>query len=622
MVVQSAEQLNYLATTKDLSSLQVLVFDDDLYEALDTIKEQMPLMDMAPLDFVLHNITSTSKDLAWLKLPSDHSLHGLVNDSTLVHLQSLPTLRALECKHRTNLTKINVNWLTELRFLDLSYCKNISKLGVNGLTKLQYMNLDTCTSLTTVLGLDELEALKYLNVTHMNTAAALAGLSTLTELQQLIMNGCSGLNDLPQLGSSENLIHLELQDCEQLTTLSELQNLVSLRHLDLRSCSSLTVLDVTGLLFLQYLNVSNSESLETLTGVDALKALQHLDLSSCVSLCSELNLTALIHLQKLKLSQCDLLAGIQGINTLVSLQHLDLSFCKSLRTELNLTGLLYLQYLDLSCCNVSVDVQGIETLMSLKVLNLNYSQLSTTLDLSKLISLTELYLCDCTALRAVTGISKLVNLVSLNLCHCNSVSFPTSSDAVGTTMTTLQSLIVSSNSTLAYFQRQQLPALEVLKVCESDSITTIDCSDWPSLRKVIFRDCSNLTTLQGLDKPTSLELLWLTHCQQLKCLPKLTCLETLKVLSISGCTKLSTIFNKLTDFEALNYLEVDNSGIGLAIVVNTDNNLVGQVSALQQRSGFQYIDYAGVSNKFVDADSKVHCAGNVNVFVLTPSGIS
>jgi hypothetical protein len=264
---------------------------------------------------------------------------------------------------------------------------------------------------------------------------------------------------------------------------------------------------------------------------------------------------------------------------------------------------------------MSVNVQGVKTLVSLRTFSLSYGQLSAALDLSKLTSLTDLNLSDCTALPAVTGISKLVNLVSLNLRHCNSLSFSTSSNAVGAMLPVLSSLTVSNNSTLTYSERQQLPALEDLAVYGNDSITTIDCSSWPTVITLVVHDCSNLTTLQGLDK-LSLKVLELIQCPQLVCLPELTCSKTLQSLSVDGCTKLDTIYNKLTDFEALRELKVHKSGIGLAIVENTDNDVEEQVTTLLQRPGFCFensrsefidsVDDIKYINMYCDLDDQIY----------------
>jgi internalin A len=399
-------------------------------------------------------------------------------------------------------------------------------------------------------------------------------------------------------------VHLDLSGCEHLITLPALQNLESLRHLDLHDCIRLTTLIVTGLTSLQYLNLSRCYRLRTLTDIDKLLHLHYLNLNYCKSLCSKLNLTGLIHLQHVDLGYCDQLTDIKGINTLMSLQQLDLSYCRSLCSELNLTGLIHLQDLDLYCAKL-VNVQGIDTLVSLRTLILSCSQLHTTPDLSKLTLLEDLNLCDCTALPAVTGVSKLVNLIYLNLRNCNSLSTPlfqayitalvSSGDAVGTTMTALQSLGVSSNSALAYFQAQQLPALVMVEVRGIDTITTIDCSIWPSLLTVNVEECSNLTKLQGLDKLTSLQQLWLKRCPQLECLPELSCFETLQRLSVHECTALSTIYNKLTDFKALRELDVCKSGIGQAMYDHSD--VQEQVTALEQRQDFQYRNYYGVKSR-------------------------
>jgi hypothetical protein len=86
-------------------------------------------------------------------------------------------------------------------------------------------------------------------------------------------------------------------------------------------------------------------------------------------------------------------------------------------------------------------------------------------------------------------------------------------------------------------------------------------------------------------------------------MPELTCLKALQRISVCGCTNLSTIHNKLTDFEALVALDLYKSGIGLAIKTNTDSNLIEQVRVLKQRSGFQYVSHTGDAGDY-DSDCR------------------
>jgi Leucine-rich repeat (LRR) protein len=202
MITQSDKQLKYLVSNKDTNSLQVLLFDDNINAALDTITGQnsVPLeYASCPLDFMLLSVTTTSRGIAWLKLPSTDAT--LVTDSTVVYIQSMLGLRALECVKCRQLTELDVSGLTNLQFLDLHGCNKLTKVAVNGLVELQYMNLDKCTDLTTVQGFDELTALKYLDLSRTQTASALRGLSELTELQHLTMNYCGSFDSLPQLST-------------------------------------------------------------------------------------------------------------------------------------------------------------------------------------------------------------------------------------------------------------------------------------------------------------------------------------------------------------------------------------------------------------------------------------
>jgi hypothetical protein len=151
-------------------------------------------------------------------------------------------------------------------------------------------------------------------------------------------------------------------------------------------------------------------------------------------------------------------------------------------------------------------------------------------------------------------------------------------------------------SILSYFQKQMLPALKELIVAHSDSITAVDCTSWPALTALILRDCSALTTLQGLEKLELLEKLNVRQCPQLEYIPELTCFNTLNSISIRECANLCSIHNKLTDFESLSYLNVSGSGISKAIMDRADADLEAQILALQQRSGFQYIYYDGATH--------------------------
>jgi hypothetical protein len=547
MIVQSDKQLKYLATNESSNSLQVLLFDD-ITEASNTVSAEVPLeYRKRVLDYVLFNVMRTSTDLAWLKLPSGNvDLHDdttLVTDSTVVHLQSLRSLRILEIIAWEELTELNISGLKKLQYLGLFDCDKVSKLVANGLAKLHYLTVGNCAELTTLQGLDELTELKSLYLIETEPATALAGLSELTELEHFIMNHCSGFSDLPQLRSLKNLTRVQVRFCDELTTLSALTSLVPLQQLDLGYCDGLTTLDVTGLTFLQYLNLSWCGSLSTLTGVDTLTSLQHLDLEGCIPLNSVLDLTGLLKLQLLDLGECGMLTDVQGISTLVALRAFNLELCK---------------------------------------------QLSTALDLTNLTSLTDVSLNGCTALPAVTGISKLAALTYLNLQHCDTLRI--TDDAVGTTMTELHKLVVSDGSILSYFKKQKLPALDELTVSDSGSIVTLDCSNWSLLTVLTVENCDNLSALQGLEQLSLLVKLRVFGCSQLEHIPALTCLKTLQSLSLEECPKLCSIYNSLTDFELLSYLDLSTSGIGKAIWNSTDSNLVEQVSALQQRPGFKYRD--------------------------------
>jgi hypothetical protein len=75
----------------------------------------------------------------------------------------------------------------------------------------------------------------------------------------------------------------------------------------------------------------------------------------------------------------------------------------------------------------------------------------------------------------------------------------------------------------------------------------------------------------------------------------------------------------LTDFKALDVLDVYKSGIGLAIIERTDNNLAEQVAALQQRPGFRYRDLRGAANAMFQDDVDSEHAYTSDQFDVTES---
>jgi hypothetical protein len=83
MIVQSEQQLNYLAINKGIDSLGVLLFKQN-------------------------RVRSTGATL--------------VIDSIALHIHSLHALRVLQCTKCDMPTELSVGGLTKLQFLDLSHC--------------------------------------------------------------------------------------------------------------------------------------------------------------------------------------------------------------------------------------------------------------------------------------------------------------------------------------------------------------------------------------------------------------------------------------------------------------------------------------------------------------------
>jgi hypothetical protein len=230
----------------------------------------------------------------------------------------------------------------------------------------------------------------------------------------------------------------------------------------LQRSRDLSTLDVKSLEELQVLKLCGGNLLQTLVGVNTLTALVHIDVQDCFSLKSGLDFTGLVLLQHIDCSYCAALTAITGINTLQSLTYLDLEHCGMLSGVLRLEGLAALKELHVSGCTNLERIHGVDTLVSierlfmtgvvaqmpthtdpavrakLRALSLsNDGQLAalqqdrtlsaleylmivstdklTTLDVSGMPALVQLYVKNCDNLQTVTRLNSTSNLKVLSL---------------------------------------------------------------------------------------------------------------------------------------------------------------------------------------------------------------
>jgi hypothetical protein len=165
----------------------------------------------------------------------------------------------------------------------------------------------------------------------------------------------------------------------------------------------------------------------------------------------------------------------------------------------------------------------------------------------------------------------------------------------------LTHLAGSSCQYLTAIQQQcTLPALVALYIvqCATDDSTALDISNMPALQELCIYKCRSLTSIIGLDSAMALQEIRLHHCLGLTHLPYIAATGTLTALSIEGCTNLCSMCNKLTDFTALEELNVKQSGLGRLLtgsdidkllLNSTDTELVEQLNNLKRRRQFGYI---------------------------------
>lgn len=263
-----------------------------------------------------------------------------------------------------------------------------------------------------------------------------------------------------------------------------------------------TVIDLTGAPNLQSL-----DGFEGLTSVVSLVVIDCPNLESVDGVSSHPNLAELIVMDATKLRDAS------PIRRLPSLVTLDLTGSIALE-EFDLVGLSALENLYLSRCRKL-----------------------TSLDVSSLALLKQLFLDGASRIQSVTGLERLDQLTDFDISNASSL--------VGLKgVSGLSSLIVLDirNVDVPDFSEiGQLVSLRVLRMGGQDSITSMEAlSGLSSLKEIHLEACPNLSSIKGIPSSVS-QYAGFTHCPKLETLSGIEVCDGLEQLDVTGCRNLKEI---------------------------------------------------------------------------------
>ena len=263
-----------------------------------------------------------------------------------------------------------------------------------------------------------------------------------------------------------------------------------------------TVIDLTGAPNLQSL-----DGCERLTSVVSLVVIDCPNLKSVAGVSSHPNLAELIVMDATKL------VDASPIRRLPSLVTLDLTGSVALE-KFDMVGLSALENLYLSRCREL-----------------------TSLDVSSLPLLKQLFLDGASRIKSVTGLERLDQLTDLDISNASSL--------VGLKgVSGLSSLIVLDILTVDvpnFYEIVHLSSLRVLRMGGQASITSMESlSGLLSLKEIHLEACPNFSSIKGI--PTSVsQYAGFTHCPKLETLSGIEVCEGLEQLDVTGCRNLKEI---------------------------------------------------------------------------------
>ncbi|CAI0421207.1 unnamed protein product [Linum tenue] len=362
------------------------------------------------------------------------TLPNLVNLSNLTQLRlelvlvdeirglgELGMLETLQVSSAQNLKSLDgLQNLVLLQQLTVEHCGALEKLPcIANLTKLNTLEISRCPKLANVEGLIQpLQALNTLNLEGFpSIETLLLRLSSFSNMKKLYVHGSRPGDDLDttfvpsvQIMDLSGLVNLQVMNisgCQQLAGITGFYALQWLEVLNISHCNSIRKLwNLSGLKSLKKLTICDATQLTEMEELDRLESLEWLQMDGCTGIKKLPHLRN--NLKVLIIRGCTQLMEITGLESLESLQVLAMSSCESIYELPDLSHLEHLRYLNISGCMQLTQVMGVERLGSLEVLAMSQCKSIIELpDLSALKNMTHLDIRECSQLIGIIGLHKL-----------------------------------------------------------------------------------------------------------------------------------------------------------------------------------------------------------------------
>ncbi|XP_034676870.1 disease resistance protein RPV1-like isoform X2 [Vitis riparia] len=348
---------------------------------------------------------------------------------------------------------------------------------------------------------------------------------------------------------------IDLSNSKQLVKMPKFSSMPNLERLNLEGCTSLRELhsSIGDLKWLTYLNLRGCEQLQSLPNSMKFESLEVLNLSNC----SNFQKFPKIHgnmkfLRTLHLCESGIKELPDSIGYLESLQILDLSHCSKFEKFPEIRGNMKCLY------RLSLDGTAIKELPN---------------SIGSLTSLEILSLSKCSKFEKFSDVfTNMRHLWNLNLCESGIKELPGS---IGC-LESLRELDLSNCSNFEKFSEIQwnmkfLRGLYLQHTAIKELPNSIGCSNLerlPEIQKVMgnLQDLSlHETAIKGLPCSighlTGLDHLNLENCRNLRSLPDICGLKSLKDLVIDGCSNLEAFSEITEDMEQLKRLFLRETGI-------------------------------------------------------------
>ncbi|KAM5569577.1 putative disease resistance protein RGA1 [Rosa sericea] len=387
----------------------------------------------------------------------------------------------------------------------------------------------------------------------INEERVLDGLRPDTNLQRLQIKGFRGARFPSWVMCLNNLKKIKLYDCPNCEGVPALGQLPNLRHVQIKEMKNLKRVGADGpdsFPLVEHMSIRDCPSLESIRITQGIASLRELIIWDCNGLSSLLiGPDCCTSIQKLEVRRCPNLTALPtSIFPITqqmpsSLRELSITFCTGL-SSLPLSGLLSLENLSLYGCSTLAPSISVPSGVLRRLTIWNCKELTSISVTSSSLLLEELYIQNCNNLQSIVPVDLqgFPCLRQLTIRDCGKLKYlPTGFHC----LTRLKELFIGGFwEELHSFPEFQLPPHSQLE--------RLDLTGWPKL-KSLPQQIQHLTCLntlyiemfsgvealpEWLGNLTSLEVLAIIYCENLKYLPTLQAMQRLtklKTLGIRGC---------------------------------------------------------------------------------------